>query len=190
MNFLSFTWMHYEFTIFFVNLLWIYSFFREFIMLSFSVYRGFSRNSLSWVLLLMYSDFTWRRIWREEKGNKLPYLSTLSLYIKNRTKCYANSLCIHLRFRESVGYFEKIPKINYLFNNKFTDCFMNPLCIYYLYREFTMNLLSISRSYQEFTLFREFIMNSLFYFANWLFLANCMHSFYIFYPDLMSFSTL
>ena len=46
-NSLSFSWIHYGLTIFHANLLWIHSFFREFIIFPFSVYRGFSKNSFS-----------------------------------------------------------------------------------------------------------------------------------------------
>ena len=158
MNFLSFTWMHYEFTIFFVNLLWIYSFFREFIMLPFSVYRGFSRNSLSWVLLLMYSDFTWRRIWREKKGNKLSYLSTLSLYIKNRTQLsvtrihyvfiygFANQLAISRKYQKLIISLTinslTVSWIHYVF----IIYIANSLWIYYLFREVTKNSLCFANS--------------------------------------------
>ena len=47
---------------------------------------GAFQNELSWVLILVSSDFTWRRIGKEEEGKNLPYLLTLSLLTRIKTQ--------------------------------------------------------------------------------------------------------
>ena len=61
MDLLSFSWIHYEFTIFFANLLWILTFIRKFIMPPFSVYRELAMNS--------FLRISW--LFRENTTNKL-----------------------------------------------------------------------------------------------------------------------
>ena len=140
MNSLGVSLIFYEFPIFFLefnmNLLYLsriyyeFTFFHEFIMLPFSVYRGSSKNSFS-----------------ASRIHHTPHSLSIAVSVR-----------IHLRLREFVSYFEKILWIKYLFYNE--------IC---LFRESTMYLLSISRIH--------------------CFLSDCMHSFYMFHPDQMSFST-
>ena len=133
MNSICISLIFYEFPIFFLefnmNLLYLsriyyeFTFFREFIMLPFSVYLGVTR---------IHSEFIFG---------------------------FANSLAISRKYHELIICFTmkslSISWVQYVF----IIYFANSLWINYLFREVTKN----------FFLFREFIVNSLFYFANSLF---------------------
>ena len=141
-------------------------------------------NSLSWVLILVRSDFTWKRIGRPIGDRYFSYLLTLSLLTRIKTQlsisgihfeyaiCFANSPWNHSLVRDFTLNPLSHPRNHYV--NTFF--FAKTIWILNLLRTFAIYSLSVSQIHlwnqYEITicfanclwlhyLFREFILNPL-----------------------------
>ena len=124
----SFERIHYRFTIYLANLLWIHYLLREFTGDSL-IDREFTLNLLS---------FSW-----------IQYVPII---------CFANLLWIHYLLREFTRdpFICRVLTLNLLFLSRIHSQFIifvaNPLSIHYLFREFSMDPLIFSRIHFEFTI--------------------------------------
>ena len=183
-NSVDFSRIYFEFTIECANSLW-----------NSLVFWLYTLNSLLNHLILHEFAMNLLVVWRFTMN--LPSFSRINyeytLFFAN-SSCFdslsiADSVRIPSVLRESTLNSFSVSRIRWLFRENNMNWLSVFRWIHCLFRESTMYLLSISRIYYEFTIyfpksprihfpFREFIMDSLFYFANSLFF--CQNVFIVF----------